>query len=134
MNTQKFDGKITSAYGNPIPEIAFNGTFEAYGPDKKVYLESDWEAALDEVKTANKFPSAEEIVTFVNNKMKANARQKAMQSALDAAGIKKPEVNATPEGLLVAAKQMVKTLVAAGKNEADAIQQVNVLLGTNLTA
>lgn len=115
MKTEKFSGTMESAYGQPLQKpIKFDGAFEAFD-------------SLDEVKTANEYPSNDELVTFVNNKRKANARQKAMNAALTAAGIEKP----TLEDPKVQYQQMVKVLLAAGKSEDDARQAANALLGTS---
>src|SRR3990172_10201992 len=78
MKTEKFEGSMDSAFGVALPTtIKFAGAFDAY----ETYEEAD---------EANDLPSRDEQLTFVNNKRKANARQKAMNAALDAAGIKKP--------------------------------------------
>lgn len=78
---ETFKGTVESAYGEKLPKaIEFNGTFEAF-------------ESYDELTTANELPSNDEILSFVNAKRKNNARQAAMTSALQAAGISKPDPN-----------------------------------------
>lgn len=97
MKTEKFSGSIENAYGKPLPSpVNFEGNYEAY-------------ESIDEIRSANDFPSNDDVVDFVNNKRKASARQKAMQSALDAAGYEKPTLE-TDEDLQVAT--IVKALLA----------------------
>jgi hypothetical protein len=118
MRTETFTGNIENAYGNPLPKaIKFNGEFDAFGPAKDVYTSADWDAAVAEIREKNEFPNNEEITNFVNNKRKANARQKTMQAALEAAGIQKPTLEDSPE---LRWKTMVKTLLAAKKTQAEA--------------
>jgi putative cell wall-binding protein len=98
MTTEKFSGEISSAYGNPVsPAIKFDGTFEAYEKYEDV--------------PEKERPDEKELLAFVNNRRKASARQSAMQSALDAAGIKKP----TLEDAAVQIREMAKVLLAAKK-------------------
>lgn len=105
MKTETFSGTIENAYGKPLPEpVKFNGTFEAF-------------QSIDEVRSKNEYPKDTEIVNFVNARAKANARQKAMQAALDAAGIEKPTLENDKS---LQYKTMLKTLVASGKSEAEA--------------
>lgn len=120
MKTEKFKGTIESAYGSPLATaLKFDGEFEAY-------------ADYDEAAAANDLPSRDEQVTFVNNRRKANARQKSMQAALDAAGVAKPVADETPEGKIVAGRVMVKQLVATGFTEANARQLIETTLGISL--
>jgi nucleotide-binding universal stress UspA family protein len=112
--TTTFKGTMANAYGSPLATpINFSGSFEE--------LEKD-----DEIPAKEQL-DAEELLAYVNNKRKANARQKSMQAALDAAGIEKPTLE-QPE---VQFKQMVKILTTAGRSEADARQMANANLGTN---
>jgi len=113
MKTEKFTGTMENAYGNPLPKsIAFEGSFDAYD-------------TIEEVRSANDFPSNDEIVTFVNARRKATKRQQAMTAALDAAGIAKP----TNEDPNVAFKNMVAILKAQGKSEEQAAQVAKTVLG-----
>jgi hypothetical protein len=120
MKSAKFSGTMESAYGNKLDTpIKFEGTFEAFENYQEIV------AAKEEL-------SNDELVKAINDKRKANARQKAMTAALDAAGIKKPVVDATPEGMLVAARNLVKDLIASGRSEADAKQTASTIYGVSL--
>lgn len=134
MKTEKFKGVIESAYGQPLATaLKFEGEFNAFTlPDAAketavTFSTPDGADAITDV------VSYGDLYSLVNNKRKANARQKSMQAALDAAGINKPVVDATPEGLQVAARQMVKMLVATGKSEADATQLAEATLGVKIS-
>jgi len=129
MRTEKFDGTISSAFGRPVsPTLKFAGKYEAFGPDKnvKTYLTADWDEALEEIKSANKFPSNEEIVNFVNNRELANARQKQMSITLSEAGIEKP----TQEDPQFRFETMVKLIMLNDKkvSEAEARQTASMVL------
>jgi hypothetical protein len=77
------------------------------------------------VRTANDWPSNDEIVNQVNANRKANERQKLMKAALDAAGIQKPTLEDPAEQY----KQMVKILVLSGKDNATAEKIARASLG-----
>lgn len=110
-----FKGVIENAYGKPLSTpIKYAGSFEE--------LEKG-----DEI-PAKEQPSADDILSYVNNKRKANARQKEMQAALDAAGIAKPALG---EDMEFTFNSMVKILVATGKTEEVARQMANANLGTS---
>jgi|SRR5688572_13217506 len=112
--TTTFKGTMENAYGNPLPTpINYNGSFEELTEGDQV--------------PAKEQPDAKELLAYVNNKRKANARQKAMQGALDTAGIEKPTLD-NPE---VQFKQMVKILTTAGRTEEQARQMANANLGTS---
>jgi len=99
MVTEKFSGTMESAYGATLDSaIKFEGEFTAF-------------ESYDELKTANEQPSNDELVVIVNNKRKANARQKSMTAALEAAGIAKPTLADPAEQV----RQLVKVLLASGK-------------------
>jgi hypothetical protein len=114
MKTESFEGTISSAYGNPInPALTFSGTYD--------HLEN-----LSEVPAGERLTPDEEL-TVINNKRKASKRQSAMQSALDAAGIKKP----TLEDSAVQIREMAKILLAAKKvaTQDEAESKAKELLG-----
>ncbi len=91
MKAEPFSGTVENAYGEKLATpVKFTGTFQAY-------------ETAQEVKDAKDELSDEEIVTARNAQRKANARQKAMTEALEAAGISKPDPNS--------AEQIEKTLV-----------------------
>jgi hypothetical protein len=100
MKKVTFDGTMENAYGKQLPTpIPFNGSYDAF-------------ENYEEVKSANELPSNDEVLAFVNNKKKANARQKAMQAALEAAGIEKPTLENDKD---LQWKTMYKSLIASGK-------------------
>lgn len=116
MKSESYKGTIESAYGSPLPEaIKFSGSFDAF-------------ESYEEVATANDLPKNSEILDFVNNKRKANARQKSMQDALTAAGINKP----TLEDPQVQLKTIIKALVASGRSEDEATKVAEATLGVKL--
>lgn len=122
MKTEKFNGEIRNAYAQPLsfyPQfkdkanaaIAFNGEYTSYESPEEV---------PDEEKL-----TADEILDVINNKRKANARQKSMQAAIDAAGIVKPTLEDSPDLQL---SQMVKVFVARGKSVEVATQLAKAAL------
>lgn len=114
MKTVKFEAEAATAWGQPVnPPIKYSGEFQAY-------------ETRAEVEAANDLLKDEEIVSFRNSQRKAAARQSAMQAALEAAGYKKPTLE-TDASLRF--RNMVKTLVAAGRSEAEATQVTESLLG-----
>lgn len=118
MKSETFKGTIESAYGNPLPSaLKFEGSFDAY-------------ETYEEAAAANDLPSRDEQLAFVNNKRKANARQKSMQDVLTANGINKPTLE-DPQFQL---KSMIKILVTAGRSEADATQLAESTLGVKLAS
>lgn len=113
MKTETYSGTMENAYGSPLPSpVKFNGSFNSY-------------ETIEEVRTANEFPSDKEIVAFVNSKAKANERQKSMTAALTAAGIQKP----TLEDPAVQYRDMVKILTVSGKSQAEAEKIATAALG-----
>lgn len=113
MVTEKFSGTMENAYGKVLPEpVKFSGTFEAY-------------QTIDEVRAANDYPKDDDVVNFVNSKRKASARQKAMNDALEAAGVSKP----TLEDPQVQLATFIKVLKAAGRSEDEAITLAESTLG-----
>ena len=115
MKTETFKGNIESAYGKPVsPALSFEGEFEAF-------------ETVTELKEKNEYPSEDEIVSFVNNKRKANKRQQVMTATLDAAGYEKPTLE-TDTDLQV--KTIVKALMASGKHtEVTALAAAKASLG-----
>jgi hypothetical protein len=114
MKTETFKGTIESAYGKPVsPILKFEGEYQAF-------------ETVDELKEKNEFPKDEDIVDFVNNRRKANARQKAMQAQLDNAGYEKPTLDTDPQLQL---KTLYKVFIAAGKSDAEARAIASSTLG-----
>ena len=113
--TTIFKGVIENYFGKPLPTpLKYNGEFEEL---------QTGDAIPDKEK-----PSEDDLLSYVNNKRKATARQKAMQAALDAAGIEKPEVGKDMEFTF---REMVNILVKTGKTEEVAKQMANANLGTS---
>lgn len=105
MKTETFEGTMENAYGKPLAQpIAFSGEYSAY-------------ENIAEVTAANDLLKDKEVVDVRNAQAKSNARQKAMQAALDAAGIVKPTLENDGQLRL---KSMHKILVASGKTDAEA--------------
>jgi hypothetical protein len=119
MKTVKFDGTIESAYGNPVsPALSFAGEYQAF-------------ENIDEVRQKNEVPSDDEVVTFCNNKRKANARQKSMTAALEAAGIEKPTLETDA---LLRLKTLYKVFIASGKSEQEARDLATSTIGVEWPA
>lgn len=114
MKAETFKGTIESAYGKPVsPALKFEGEYQAF-------------ETVPELREKNEYPSDEELVAFVNNKRKANARQKSMQAALDAAGYEKPTLETDAQLQL---RTLYKVFIAAGKPEAEARALASSTLG-----
>jgi len=114
FETRAFEGTIESAYGSELATpIAFIGEYE--------------HVLVYDAITAKELPDKDDVLTLVNNKRKANARQKAMQSALDDAGIKKPTLEDSDE---LKIKAIVSGLVASKKyNQENATALAKQMLG-----
>lgn len=107
MKPEKISGTMEKAYGSALPQaIAYEGTFDVY-------------ENVQEVRSANDMPNDEEVVTIRNQQRRNNARQKFMQAALDAAGVKKPTLESSVELRL---KNIVDSLVANGKSREKALE------------
>lgn len=133
MRTEKFEGKMSSWFGEPVrPPIAFSGTYEAFGPSEpsslKQFTDSDWNEALAEIQAANLYPSIKDIVGVVNGDRLANARAAKMQVVADAAGLKKP----TLEDPQVALKGFIKILEAQKIPYEEAVQRAEAAIGVTL--
>ena len=114
MKTETFSGTIENAYGKTLATpVKFDGSFDAF-------------ENYTELQNQNELPSHDDVVKFVNDKRKANARQKAMAAALEAAGIEKPTLETDVQLQL---KTMYKTLRAAKKDHATAKSTAETLIG-----
>lgn len=114
MKTEKFEGQIESAYGKTIePALKYSGEFGRF-------------ENIDELRSRNEFPKDSEIVDMVNARRKANARQKAMTAALDAAGYEKPTLE---NDVQLQLRTVYKALVANGKSEQEARDIASRTLG-----
>jgi hypothetical protein len=114
VEVKQFDGRMENAYGKELDTpIDFEGTYE--------HLKS-----YDAI-PAKELPDKKEVLAYVNRKRLANERQKAMQAALDAAGIVKPTME-TDEELQI--RSIVRGLVASKKHdEASARAVARQILG-----
>lgn len=103
-----FDGEIRSAYGRKLLE---NKWEEGKTPVEVITYETRYEkvTSFDKI-PADEMPNNDSIVDIVNNKRKANARQKAMQTAQDNAGVIKPTMEDDDE---LKIKSIVIGLVAS---------------------
>ena len=114
MKSEKFSGVMENAYGKKLDTaISFEGTYDA--------LET-----YSEAKEKNELPTEQEVVDFLNTKRKANARQKSMQAALDAAGIIKPTLENDDQLRL---KKMYDVLIANGSSPDEARTTAATVLG-----
>ena len=105
MKSETFEAVAETAYGKKLDTpIPYSGSFDAY----EAY--SELVAAKDELKN-------DEQVKVRNAERKANARQKALQAALDAAGIVKPTAENDPQFRL---KRMYDLYVANGSSHDEA--------------
>ena len=99
METIKFSGVMENAYGQKLPKpLAFEGQYDAY-------------TSFDEI-PEKELPDNDDVLAFVNNQLKANARQKAMNAVLTENKIEKPTLKDSPE---LQISTMAKVLLASGK-------------------
>lgn len=116
MKTVSEKAKTETAYGQTLPSpLSYEYEFSAY-------------ESYDEAKDAGDLLSHDEILTAVNNKRKAAARQKKLNEVLEAAGYSKP----TLEDPQVQLKTMIKVFIAAGRSEAEATKLAQDALGVTL--
>lgn len=114
--TTKFDGTIENAYGEKLEDCSYE---DGKTPVKSLDFAGTYEALQNYASIPEKeMPDEKDILLLVNNARKANARQKAMQSVLDAAGVKKPTLKDKDFQI----KSMVKVLIAANKTPEQALQ------------
>lgn len=127
MANKTFDGTIENAYGRALAQNKF-------ADGKEPIASIKYNASYDEIDSYDAIPSDEvpdkkDILALVNNSRKANARQKAIQDALNAAGVIKPTLEDDVE-LQIAG--MVKSLVASKKyNEEEARKLAKQMLGVS---
>jgi hypothetical protein len=97
----------------------------AYGEKlaKAITYDYKWTAyqSIDEVRAANDLLTDDEIVKVRNTERLSNARQKALQAALDAAGIVKPTIENDEQLRL---REMFKVLMASKKYTEDAAREL----------
>ena len=118
-------GTIENAYGRELSELKFK---EGSAPVKSI----DYVGSYDHVNALasvpkDEYPSDEDLLKLVNDKRKANARQKAYQKALDDAGVIKPTMADDDEMKI---KSIVVGLVASKRyNEVTARAAARKMLG-----
>jgi hypothetical protein len=123
--TKVFKGTIENAYGRKLSANKFK--------DGKTVVDTlDYTGSYEHLESYAEVPADEKLkeadmLDVVNNARKANARQKAMQKALDEAGVIKPTMEDDDE-LKIAS--IVKGLVASKKyDDAQARQLAKQMLG-----
>ena len=121
MKTQEIKGTMESGFGSKLSELT-NGKVQKLDFSTSVEVFESY----DELKAANAIPSNDDIVTFVNQRRVANARQKAMNDALSEAGIERPTLESS-EALRI--KVIKDALVASGKSEDEAVALAKASLG-----
>jgi len=125
VTVETFDGVIENAYGRKLDANKFKD-------GKQVVSSLKYSANYEKLTSYDAIPEKEmpdkdDVLALVNNARKANARQKAMQSALDEAGVIKPTMEDDDE-LKIAS--IVKGLLASKKyDEAGARQLAKQMLG-----
>lgn len=122
---ETFEGVIENAYGRALAQNRFK---EGASPVTVIKYSAEYEKVTDyDAIPSKEMPDAFDILALVNNARKANARQKAMQKALDDAGVIKPTLEDDSE-LQIAS--IVKSLVASKKyDEAGARVVAKQMLG-----
>lgn len=113
LKVESDHGRATTAFGDKLK------TPIEYDFDYDQYLDAD------HVREFNDWPSDEDILKFVNDGRKANARSKANAAAIEAAGIKKPTLEDSPKMRYM---RVYSALVANGESEADAQVQTLTML------
>lgn len=114
MENKTGKSTATTAYGSKLETpIAYEFSYQAY-------------QNIDEVKAANDLLTDEEVVKVRNTERLSNARQKALQAALDAAGIVKPTIENDEQLRL---REMFKVLMASKKYSEE---QARALAATTL--
>lgn len=116
---ETFDGVIENAYGRKLDANKFK---EGFSPVSTLKYTAEYEKVTDYDSIPEKeMPDKDDILALVNNARKANARQKAMQKALDEAGVIKPTMEDDDE-LKIAS--IVKGLVASKKHTEEAARVI----------
>jgi hypothetical protein len=125
VTVETFEGTIESAYGRKLGENKFKPGFSAVST-VKYSAEYEKLGSYDAI-PEKEMPDKDDILALVNNARKANARQKAMQKALDDAGVIKPTMEDDDE---LKISSIVKGLLASKKyDEAGARQLAKQMLG-----
>src|SRR5262245_35621647 len=112
FETLEVSGTMENAYGKKLPTpIKYSGKYESYiivrGKGDEA-LKASIAAALAVAKAKEQLPNDEELVEAINVRLKNAARQKFMQSHLDAAKVEKPDPTKDPQLRL---KSIFKTIM-----------------------
>lgn len=128
VHTEKVTGDLKTWWGKKLTELKLKDgslntvakmdivtEFSGFGPEKDgatdSYTESDWDAAYDELMAdKDAKPSKAEIVTFVNNKLRQQARLKEIGIQVAAAGLVQPTLETDTTMQL---KRVYDTLIVA---------------------
>ena len=114
MKTELFESVAEVAHGKKLVKpIPYSGAFEVYD-------------SYAEVVSANDLLSEKEVVDTRNRERRASARAKALQAALDAAGIVKPTLENDEQLRL---KKMYEIFVASKKSHDEARALASAALG-----
>lgn len=113
MKTETFESQAESGRGQKFDTpLKYSGDYTIY-------------ESVDELRKANDWPSDEDILEYRNTQRKLAARNKALNAALDAAGVIKPSIE-NSENLRLAG--MVKILVASGMSQEEATDTAKATL------
>lgn len=113
MKTETFTSEAASGRGKTFDTpLQYGGEFSTY-------------ETPDEIRQANDWPNDKEILEYRNTQRKLAARNKALNAALDEAGIEKPSIT-NSESLRLAG--MVKILVASGMSQEEATDTAKATL------
>lgn len=105
MKTETFTAEASSGRGKTFDKpLQYGGEYEVY-------------ESPDEIRQRNDWPSDDDVLEYRNTQRKLAARNKALNQALDDAGIEKQTIN-NSESLRLAG--MVRILMAAGDSEEEA--------------
>jgi Cu2+-containing amine oxidase len=123
--TKMQESTIENAYGRPLSALKFK---EGKTPVTVISYAFSYEHVTNfDAIPAKEMPDKDEILAVVNAARKANERQKAMQKALDAAGVIKPTME---DDDTLKIKSIVAGLVASKKyNEEQATALAKQMLG-----
>lgn len=118
MKSETFSTETNTAWTKPLDKpVPYDVEYDAY-------------ETIDEVKSANDFPSDKEVIDFRNAQRKNNARQKAMNEALVAAGHVKPTTENDPQMRL---KKMYQLFIDNKSTPAEARALASQALGIKWT-
>jgi len=118
VKTETFKALAETAYGKKLAQsIEYPVEYDAY-------------TSYAEVVSANDLLSEQETVDTRNTQRKANARQKALQVALDAAGIVKPTIENDSQMRL---RKMYDLFMANGASSSEARIKASNALGIEWT-